>query len=48
VQRRVYSLRLEPLEELDEWLGQYRAIWKQWMDALRTEVARAKARNKEH
>jgi DNA-binding transcriptional ArsR family regulator len=26
-QRRVYSLRLEPLAEPDEWLGRYRAIW---------------------
>jgi DNA-binding transcriptional ArsR family regulator len=25
-QRRVYSLRLEPLAEVDEWLGQYRAL----------------------
>ena len=41
-QRRVYSLRLEPLAELDEWLGKYRAIWEQRMDALDIEVARGK------
>ncbi len=41
-QRRVYSLRLEPLAELDEWLGQYPAIWERRMDALHTEVARGK------
>jgi DNA-binding transcriptional ArsR family regulator len=41
-QRRVYSLRLEPLAEVDEWLGRYRALWEQRMDALHTEVARGK------
>lgn len=41
-QRRVYSLRLEPLAEVDEWLGQYRALWEQRLDALHTEVARGK------
>jgi DNA-binding transcriptional ArsR family regulator len=41
-QRRVYSLRLEPLAEIDEWLGRYRALWKQRLDALHAEVARGK------
>jgi len=41
-QRRVYSLRLEPLAEIDEWLGQYRALWEQRLDALQTEIARGK------
>ncbi|WP_433050469.1 ArsR/SmtB family transcription factor [Dactylosporangium sp. CS-033363] len=41
-QRRVYSLRLEPLTELDDWLSRYRALWQQRMDALHTEVARGK------
>jgi DNA-binding transcriptional ArsR family regulator len=41
-QRRVYSLRLEPLTEIDEWLGRYRALWEQRLDALHTEVARGK------
>ena len=27
-QRRVYSLRPEPLAEVDEWLGRYRALWQ--------------------
>jgi DNA-binding transcriptional ArsR family regulator len=39
-QRRVYSLRLEPIAELDEWLGRYRQLWEQRLDALHTEVAR--------
>lgn len=41
-QRRVYSLRPEPLAELDKWLGRYRALWEQRLDALRTEIARGK------
>ncbi len=41
-QRRVYSLRLQPLAEIDDWLGQYRALWDQRLDALHTEIARGK------
>jgi DNA-binding transcriptional ArsR family regulator len=41
-QRRVYSLRLDPLAEIDEWLGRYRALWEQRLDALHAEIARAK------
>jgi DNA-binding transcriptional ArsR family regulator len=41
-QRRVYSLRLEPLAEIDEWLDRYRALWEQRLDALHTEIARGK------
>jgi DNA-binding transcriptional ArsR family regulator len=41
-QRRVYSLRPQPLAEIDEWLGPYRALWEPRLDALHTEVARGK------
>ncbi len=41
-QRRVYSLRPEPLAEIEEWLGRYRALWKRRLDALHTEVVRGK------
>jgi DNA-binding transcriptional ArsR family regulator len=41
-QRRVYELRPEPLAEVDEWLGRYRGLWTQRLDALHTEVARGK------
>jgi len=41
-QRRVYSLRLEPLAEIDEWLGRYRALWERRLDALHSEIARGK------
>jgi DNA-binding transcriptional ArsR family regulator len=41
-QFRVYSLRPDPLAEIDDWLGRYRALWEQRLDALHTEVARSK------
>jgi DNA-binding transcriptional ArsR family regulator len=41
-QRRVYSLRAEPLAEVDEWLARYRALWQNRLDALHTEIARGK------
>jgi DNA-binding transcriptional ArsR family regulator len=41
-QFRLYSLRAEPLAELDTWLDDYRAIWEQRLDALHTEVQRGK------
>ena len=41
-QRRIYSLQPEPLAEVDTWLGRYRSLWQQRMDALHTEVARGK------
>jgi DNA-binding transcriptional ArsR family regulator len=41
-QRRIYSLRPAPLAEVDEWLGHYRSLWEQRLDALHTEVARGK------
>jgi DNA-binding transcriptional ArsR family regulator len=33
-QRRVYSVRAEPLRSLDEWLAPYRALWESRLDAL--------------
>jgi DNA-binding transcriptional ArsR family regulator len=41
-QRRIYTLRPEPLADVDQWLGRYRALWEQRLDALHTEVARGK------
>jgi DNA-binding transcriptional ArsR family regulator len=38
--RRLYSLEPEPLAELDEWLGRYRAFWTNRLDALETEIRR--------
>lgn len=33
-QRRIYSLRPEPLRELDGWLEKYRALWEQQFERL--------------
>ena len=41
-QFRRYSLRPEPLAEVDGWISGYRSLWKQRLDALHTEVARGK------
>src|SRR6478735_6114789 len=41
-QRRIYSLRPEPLVEVDAWLEDYRALWRNRLDALHTEIARGK------
>jgi DNA-binding transcriptional ArsR family regulator len=39
-QRRLYRLRPEPLAEVDAWLGRYRGLWSQALDALGTELHR--------
>jgi DNA-binding transcriptional ArsR family regulator len=41
-QWRVYSLRPEPLAEVDDWIGRYRSLWEHRLNALHTEVARGK------
>jgi DNA-binding transcriptional ArsR family regulator len=41
-QRRIYSLHPEALREVDQWLGHYRVLWQNRLDALHTEVARGK------
>ena len=33
-QRRVYSVRPEPLRRVDEWLAPYRSLWDSHLDAL--------------
>lgn len=33
-QRRVYSVRPEPLQEVDAWLSQFRELWTAHVDAL--------------
>lgn len=41
-QWRIYRLSPAPLAELDAWLGNYRELWQQRLDALHTEIARGK------
>jgi DNA-binding transcriptional ArsR family regulator len=39
-QHRVYSLRAEPLAELDAWLAPYRKFWRGKLAALQRHLAR--------
>jgi DNA-binding transcriptional ArsR family regulator len=41
-QFRVYSLRPDPLAQVDEWLSHYRSLWESRLYALHTEIARGK------
>ena len=40
--RRSYALQPEPLREVDDWLAPFRGFWAHRLEALATEVARAK------
>ncbi|MBO0768474.1 MAG: helix-turn-helix transcriptional regulator [Solirubrobacterales bacterium] len=42
-QRRLYSVRTEPLVELDAWLEPYRRIWEQRLDKLEAHLERRRA-----
>lgn len=41
-QRRVYTLRPQPLTEINDWLSRHLALWEHRLDALHTEIARGK------
>jgi DNA-binding transcriptional ArsR family regulator len=40
--RRLYAVRAEPFELLDDWLDRFRRFWTPHLDALATEIARGK------
>lgn len=40
--RRLYSVDPGPLADVDAWLGTFRRLWAQPLEALATEVARGK------
>jgi DNA-binding transcriptional ArsR family regulator len=40
-QRRLYSVDLAPLAEVDAWLDRWRGFWGQRLDALETELSRS-------
>jgi DNA-binding transcriptional ArsR family regulator len=42
-QRRIYSLDLRPLAEIDAWLEPYRQLWEQRLDALERHLDRKAA-----
>ena len=43
-QRRFYSLRSEPFQELDEWLAQYRDLWEARLDRFGTALEQQRKR----
>lgn len=40
--RRIYALDTAPLSEIDQWIGRFRRLWGQKLDALHTEIVRGK------
>jgi DNA-binding transcriptional ArsR family regulator len=40
--RRLYAVERARIEEVDAWVGQFRAFWGQRLDALGTELARGR------
>jgi DNA-binding transcriptional ArsR family regulator len=45
-QRRYYSVRLQPLREIDAWLEPYRALWTRSLDALERHLEETDRRPK--
>ena len=45
--RRIYAVRAEPLQAVDDWLDPFRAFWTPKLEALATEVARGKRRRRD-
>lgn len=45
--RRIYLIRPEPFSQIDEWLQRFSTFWEDKLDALETEVARAKFAKKD-
>jgi DNA-binding transcriptional ArsR family regulator len=42
-QRRLYSLRPEPFQDLDAWMAPYRALWEARLDRFGAALARRQA-----
>ncbi len=42
-QRRIYSINLEQMAELDEWLAPFRQLWNERLDALGRHLDRSEA-----
>lgn len=37
-QRRLYKIEAQPLEEVDQWVSQYRQFWTEKLDALEAHL----------
>jgi DNA-binding transcriptional ArsR family regulator len=45
--KRIYSVDSKPLQEVDNWIDQFRGFWKKHLYALTDEIAREKAKRRE-
>ena len=45
--RRIYSVDSKPLQDVDDWIDQFRGFWKQRLRSLTGEIARGKAKRRE-
>jgi DNA-binding transcriptional ArsR family regulator len=45
-QRRLYAINTDPMADVDAWLGRFRAFWEQRLDALGTEIARGRRKDR--
>ena len=46
--RRLYALRPEPFQELDEWMRGYRAMWEARLDRFAAELVRRDRKRRKH
>jgi hypothetical protein len=44
--RRLYAVRPEPFREVDAWLDAFRRFWTPPLDALATELARGRRKDR--
>jgi DNA-binding transcriptional ArsR family regulator len=44
-QKRLYSLRAEPFQELDEWISRYRKMWEKRLDRFGEALLQSQARS---
>jgi DNA-binding transcriptional ArsR family regulator len=44
--RRLYSVEVMPLREVDAWLDPFRGFWEPRLEALATEIARGKRKRR--
>lgn len=45
-QRRIYSIDVQPLQTVDQWLDRFRLFWEPKLGALETEIARGKKKRR--
>lgn len=46
-QRRLYRLRFEPFQEVDDWLAQFRRLWSRHVDALERHLEKMEQAKKD-